>query len=298
MDDGWAAAEAARLVAAAREDAVAQVRAVLRERYAAQLLEAAEALTAPRPPREGDGLWLYGVQPAHAAAAPQVPGVDDGEVELVVEGDLAALVTSVPLTRFGEAALSQQLEDLTRLEQLARAHARVLEAALDAGTLVPSRICTIYAGEQSLRSMLAERHDELRQALARVDGAAEWGVKVVMAREQRDGAVAATSGLDYIERKRAARERAEQTRESADAAAAAIHARLAEHAAGAELGRPHDRQLSKHDGEMVLNGSYLVARERESGFRALLDELAARYEPDGMTFELTGPWPPYHFAGS
>ena len=47
---------------------------------------------------------------------------------------------------------------------------------------------------------------------------------------------------------------------------------------------------------MLLNGAYLVAAGREDELRAAVEELRARFGPDGVTYELTGPWPPYNFA--
>ena len=45
-----------------------------------------------------------------------------------------------------------------------------------------------------------------------------------------------------------------------------------------------------------MNGAYLVAESETARFHTLLAELAARYEPEGLDFEMTGPWPPYNFV--
>jgi hypothetical protein len=48
---------------------------------------------------------------------------------------------------------------------------------------------------------------------------------------------------------------------------------------------------------MVLNGAYLVARDRESDFLALLDAQAGGpCREAGLLTEITGPWPPYNFS--
>lgn len=46
---------------------------------------------------------------------------------------------------------------------------------------------------------------------------------------------------------------------------------------------------------MVLNGTYLVDDERRDEFADAV--AAARTQFDGLQLELTGPWPPYSFAG-
>ena len=40
----------------------------------------------------------------------------------------------------------------------------------------------------------------------------------------------------------------------------------------------------------------LINRDEESGLQELREELSRRYEPDGVTLALTGPWPPYSFV--
>ena len=113
----------------------------------------------------------------------------------------------------------------------------------------------------------------------------------------RAGALAApASGADYLARKREARAAAEAARDTVESVVAGVHARLAERASAAVLSRPHDPGLSGRDAEMILNAAYLVPRGDAARFTELVDELAERHRPDGLTLELTGPWPAYHFV--
>src|SRR5919202_4077179 len=102
-----------------------------------------------------EGLWLYGVVSADAPDPPSLTGPDGRHrVQLLRHAGLAALVAAVPLGEFGAEALRERLEDLERLEALARAHEEVLDAALALGPVVPFRLCTIYEGAEGLRAML------------------------------------------------------------------------------------------------------------------------------------------------
>ena len=47
---------------------------------------------------------------------------------------------------------------------------------------------------------------------------------------------------------------------------------------------------------MILNGVYLVDREREDELRAALEELRSGHGDRGLVLELTGPWPAYNFV--
>jgi len=77
--------------------------------------------------------------------------------------------------------------------------------------------------------------------------------------------------------------------------ARASHERLAAAAEEARANPPQPPELSGRTDEMLLNGAYLVRRDD----RRLTDavaELESLYGPRGVTYEITGPWPPYNFV--
>jgi hypothetical protein len=47
---------------------------------------------------------------------------------------------------------------------------------------------------------------------------------------------------------------------------------------------------------MFLNGAYLVRVAGEGEFREAVESLRGELGPEGISFELTGPWPPYNFV--
>jgi hypothetical protein len=301
----WAAKLAPRLLEEARAEALEEVRARLRSRLVDALLSNAGVSWAdedvPSEPsdRQGRGLWAYGVLDGDVADLPQRRGVDPAHtVELIRHDGLAAVVSQVPLDEFGERGLHESLEDLDRLEVLARAHEQVLDEALRRGAVVPFRMCTIYESPARVHEMLARERDQLTAALRRLRGMAEWGVKgYVVDRVDGEGAAAEpSSGAAYLSRKRADRDAAEIARQAIDAAVNTVHAELRERAADAVLSPPQAGPLSGHDGEMVLNAAYLVADPDVDGFSALVAELAGRHARDGLELALTGPWPAYHFS--
>jgi hypothetical protein len=246
-----------------------------------------------------DGLWVYGVLDGDVTGPPACRGVDDAHnVELIRHAGLAAAASPVSLDEFGERGLRESLEDLDRLEALARAHERVLDEALRMGAVVPFRICTVYAGAERVREMLERERKPLAAALRRLRGTAEWGVKAYLVgrEDDRTAAPAPASGTDYLTRKRTTRDAAETARRAQDATIDAVHARLRENAAGAVLSPPQDRRLSGREGQMLLNAAYLVADADAEAFGSLFAELAGRVCAEGLELSLTGPWPPYHFS--
>ena len=259
----------------------------------------------------GQGLWAYCVLPAGESLPKGVDAVDGaGGLERVEEGDLAAIVSRVPLSEFGAAPLRENLNDLAWLERVARAHESVLEQALARSTIVPLRLCTIYESEESVRDMLEREHDSLSEALDALSGREEWGVKLTadggrLAEEarSRDSEVAAledelgarTGGGAYMLRRRLER----HVREAVDSLGAElaeqVHAQLQDWASDAVALPPQNPELSGHEGRMLLNGAYLVEATRVDGLRELVAELEEHHRDLGVRIELTGPWPPYNF---
>lgn len=334
--DRWAARRGPEVLARAEAEAVEELKRALLEAAlgrdaAARAGPGAEAprpargearrdpgrsVEARRPPQEpdradpaptGDGLWAYCV--TRASDPPALSGVHDSPVERVEADGLAVLVSRVPLAEFGEDSLRRNLNDLDWLERVARAHEAVLERALDEGTIVPLRICTIFADDQGAARMLADRRSTLDTALDVLDGRQEWGLKLIVDRAALEAAArdrapdafdeeleGQSAGGAYMLRRRQER----QLREAADGLAGGlaedVHARLQDWAADAVVNPPQNPELSGHEGDMLLNAAYLVEAAKVERLHELVAELRERHSELGARLELTGPWPPYNFV--
>jgi gas vesicle protein GvpL/GvpF len=331
--DAFAADRAPELVEEARAEALARARRVLAETMTESLLARSQQVLgpgrpaparparepAPEPPspperagseREVEQLacYAYGVVFPRTEIPADLAGVDPRhEVFLVEEKGLAALVSRVSLAEFGEEPLHDNLNDVGWLEEKARAHEHVLDVALRRGAVVPLRLCTIYAGEAQVREMLARERAVMVDALGRLSGKAEWGVKAIAepgaieraaAQRSDDGPTGeeTSRGAAYMDRKRReARARVEEE-EIAEEWASAIHARLAGAASEALLNPLQNPDVSGHEGDMLLNGVYLIEDSAVSELSALVELLADEYRALGVAVELTGPWPPYNFV--
>jgi len=249
--------------------------------------------------------WAYAVLWAADAGAslPRLEGVEPkSRVEVVREGELAALVSQVPLDEYGDGPLRRRLEDIGWLERTARVHESVIEGALSVASLLPLRLCTIYRGREALRELMSGRREALTAALARIDGCQEWGVKGFAT---GDGAPASAGsdlgcserpGARYLALRRREREAAAQTRESRAAGVREIHDRLSALSRAAVANPPQRRELHGRPQAMVLNGAYLVPRQGDAAFSRAVAELAREHRGAGIELELTGPWPPYNFV--
>jgi gas vesicle protein GvpL/GvpF len=314
---GWAEERAPELLARAEAEAVAVIRDAL---VAAALAgprrptpaKGRRAAAAAEPPREGSALWAYCVVGADRPAPdPTLTGVAGGPVTRVEAGALAALVSRVPLSEFAAEPLRANLNDLDWLERVARAHEEVLDAALAGSTIVPLRLCTIYQTEDGVREMLERESRAMLEVLARLEDHQEWAVKLFVDRAELEREArsrspdasaleaeleASTGGGAYILRRRLEREIRAEADRLAGELAEDVHARLVAATSAAITLRAQNRELSGREGEMLLNGAYLVEAARVDRLTALVSELDEHHRALGARVELTGPWPPYNFV--
>jgi hypothetical protein len=320
------------LVAEARAEARARVRAILVDLMENSMLEQVErelspprqVRPAPHPepslkadprlraepePDTGTGSYVYGVVDAGVALETSLPGVDPSSpVRLLREGEIAAAVSEVALEEFGEAPLREHLRDMQWVERVARAHETVLDQIQARATVVPMRMCTVYRSESGVRDMLRREASALEQALDHLDGKAEWGVKafadpseVVVAGADDDADAAASHqddsrGAAYMRQRQGERDRRERARQHLDEIAVEIHERLCMLAADGQVMPPQRPEVSGHAGDMVLNGVYLVADDDQERFHAEVQMLEAEFAPLGVKLQQTGPWPAYNFV--
>jgi len=232
-------------------------------------------------------VYVYGVVAADADEA-GTEGVSGAQVERVVSGRLAALVSRLP-----EEGLRMRRRDL-------QAHLAVLERAFERTTVVPCRFGMVLPDEDAVRrELLDARRDELARALERLDGRVQLNVRVDFDEEE------VLREIVVADREIAALRR--RTQELGDAGhfarirlgelvAAAVAARResdAERVLAALRAAADDVAVDAAGDLRVLKASFLV--RDAARFEAVLEELA-RVEAPQLRFESIGPLPPTAFA--
>ncbi len=329
-----AAEDATAVLASAREAALRRASATLEDALYEELLAAvarlrsaagfAEPHAESPEDREGEGegvrraggeagelCWAYCVLPARDAAdLPPAPGVAPGtETEVLAEDELAVLVSRVPVEDYDDRRLREHLEDIAWVERTARAHETVIERALDAATVVPLRLCTLYRDLEGARRLLTENRARFAETLGRVEGCVELGLHVFWHRTAPPGTphpskrsaaapkeTGGPTGAAYLAWRRRERDEAELAAEERRRQVEEIHRNLSLLARDAVVNSPQRRELHGREADMVLNSAYLVERDQEQQFREAAAGLAEDLARAGLGLEVTGPWPPYNFV--
>lgn len=263
--------------------------------------------------------YVYGIvaPPLDLAEAP--PGLDGTPVTLVAEpgeglGDVAALVTRLDAATYSEEHLERATADVAWLGSRAEEHDRVLTWASDhtAGRVAPLPMFSLFRDGDSVRAMLRGRAPALRRTLARLSAGREYQVRLhridqslreslttfsprIAALEA--AAKRAAPGQRYLlERKLDLECRAEMRRVGQEVAQR-VHAALASVALETTTD-PLPRRGADVEGTLLSSTAVLVRHADIVELQRIVTTFVDELEGRGFHVAFTGPWPPYHFAGS
>jgi hypothetical protein len=254
------------------------------------------------------GWYVYGIAeagsgPLDLGGTPEIGGL--GAAGSIESGGLAAIVSEVDLGEFDEETLPERLNDPVWLEAKARAHEQVLEAAALQRPVVPLRFGTIFRSQEDVRSFVAQRDAALRQTIERVRNRVELGVKAWADRDAMEDAWNETDGEEgepdtapgrsYLLERRREQRRARELSALCEEVVAEAHRRLLRLAVEGVANRPQARELTGRSEQMLLNAAYLTETD-EGSFADEVAALDAEHRATGISFELTGPWPPHNFV--
>jgi hypothetical protein len=260
-------------------------------------------------------VYVYGVarvQPSGESAPLQLEGIiPEASVERLVHGDLVAFVSMVPTSQFGADELHAALADAEWLRGRVLAHERTVEQLCSSRGVVPFRFCTVYRGAAEVSDVLARHRVDLERALDRVRGASEWGVKLYYdpdalrrqveaaskaIRDLRGTLASAAPGAQFFLRKKF--DRALDAEMSSSIATCVERSRQRLDGAAREAVEVEIQPPGAHGkpAVMAMNAAYLVDEAAFGGFKRTLAELGAEFAACGFGYELTGPWPAYHFV--
>lgn len=173
-------------------------------------------------------------------------------------------------------------------------HHRVVEAICSRQECLPIRFGTRVESAEAARTLLERRHAELASTLERVGRRRELAVTLLwLDAEVRPGRGHApalpTSGRSFLERKRAVYATDERRRETAESLAGRLVAGLATDQADV-------RHAYCPSAEVALSTAILAPPGEAEALKEKVVRVASGL--DGVRAVVSGPWPPYTFAGA
>jgi hypothetical protein len=265
-------------------------------------------------PAEAQCVYVYGIVRAEKGRKkPTIPflkGLADNPIRAIAGDGVAALVSMVATPADG-TPFEEELKDPEQAKRLILAHHHVLQSLLGTRTVLPMRFGALFTDGEKVSEMLHEHRQGLLEALERVEGAREWGVKIfcdssVLRRHlgEKSPAVlaaqgelaAAAQGRAFFLQRRIARLGDEEVERIIAQDVKESRRRLCEIARADASMKFQPAAIHGRADDMVWNGAYLVAKPDEERFFDLIEELRKVHEPLGFHYETNGPWPPFSFA--
>ena len=237
-------------------------------------------------------------------------GLENGHrLEFVSSAGLAAVVSAIPLSHYGEKAIEANLANAAWAATRAMRHERVVEFFASRGPLIPLRFGTIYLDRMSVERMLSSRALEFRSVMKSLRGRQEWGVLIycdhaalvsnIVSKNAdilllMERAAAAPPGQSYLLAKQIEALKARTARQEISAAIVRMKEDL-DASSDQSASGPLERRRTEH-GELIARLSFLVRARRFGRFQATAERLARAYVSSGFHIELVGPMPPYSFV--
>ena len=227
-----------------------------------------------------------------------------------VLGGISAILSQVRRADFSGPDGETNLGNLAWIAPRVIHHQSVLEEAMRFGPVFPARFGTLFSSMEKLEAFLATCTPTISAFLDDIRDHEEWSVQGFMDSEVSEQVWTAgkraqihsqpgiTPGMAYMMEERM---RADMKQELGDwiiaksACLLDLLSPLATESCERRL-LPDDTPGGTRD--MVSNWAFLVPKQNVTGLRTCVELISHECEAHGLTFKMTGPWPPYSFCPS
>jgi Gas vesicle synthesis protein GvpL/GvpF len=215
------------------------------------------------------------------------------------------VVSTVPVTMYGENALQEGIQQLEWVGPRALAHEGVIEHFLKSDAVLPMQLFALFKSDDRAIEHVLRNRRRIARILLRIERQVEWGLRLMWDPNTHEADVPpgvlnkrvperrAMSGAEYLTRKRTMRNRSRVQMRRARADAVRMYRAIAGEAS--EARRRFDVERAAPGSRLLLEAAFLVPARRARAFRAAVSRHTGALEQSGIAVSLTGPWPPYNF---
>jgi hypothetical protein len=263
----------------------------------------------------GDLLYLYGLIPTNEAThpLPSVKGFDgEHEIFMLPNEDVTAIVCHLDHAAYSEETISDKINnDMEWLQEKAFHHHETVQQLAKQYTIVPLKFCTLYKNEESLRETVDKNKTKLSETFALLDGNEEWNLKIYCDDEQikqqvsennpvikakRDEISALPRGRQFFEKKKMDELINQELEAEKNRFCENIHEKLSSVSLFGSIKKTWGKDVTGRKEKMAWNSVFLLPKANVEQFLNNVEQYEGDFEEAGWKFEVSGPWPPYHFS--
>ena len=259
---------------------------------------------------KGEGFYLFCFAHSHRLPLLETHGLDDRyAVTRKVFKEIVAVYSRVSLEDFCGPSAETRLQDLAWVGPRACRHEEVIEQVMRHSPVFPTRFGTIFSSTQRLEQLLKIHYGTIFQFLEQTHDKEEMALKGFVDRDQAKKALITATlaeeaerlaelspGMRYLQKKQALSGAEKDLNRRLKAVLEAIWNDLKNSAHDFRERKVLSREATGLEVDMVLNWAFLIARDTKEDFRNRVNQTQNDQTRLGLTFEFSGPWPPYSFC--
>lgn len=261
-----------------------------------------------------DYLYVYGIIPKEELSDRidhTLAGIDEQPIIPITFKDIVAIATPVNPQKFSQRNIDSLSKNLDWLQENALHHHSRIEELYGKFTILPMSFCTIFQNEQKLSALLNQSYDELSEKLQSLKGKEEWNLKVFCKLESakhyilehypsikksKEDLLSMPKGKQFLMRKKIDLKIEEETVKEIGKWQGDIQQFLNGFIEDSRLRSNWGREVTGRADDMIINCDFFVEKNRTDPFISAVHECEKLFTDRGCAFQLTGPWPPYHFS--
>ncbi|SFF67096.1 Gas vesicle synthesis protein GvpL/GvpF [Halobacillus alkaliphilus] len=259
-------------------------------------------------------IYLYGIVPVQEdrQSLSDLDGIDGEHALHTINFDnCAAVVCHVDEKDYGEKVLEDKTKDMEWVKDKAFHHHETLIKLRERTTIIPMKFCTIYQSENSLENMVSTHADDWVQLLENLKDKEEWNLKIYCDRpslrekvaehdltikEKKEEIEGMSKGKQYLQRKKLDQLVDEQVEKELNSFSKSFHDKLNTYCDQDLVKKTWNKDVTGKDEEMCWNAAFLLPLDQVEGFLEEVTTANSEHQHAGWKFEVTGPWPAYHFV--
>jgi hypothetical protein len=259
-------------------------------------------------------VYLYGIIPFNEVEQKEVPlfdGINESHRFLIHYQDIMAVVCYVNQSEYSQEQIDLKIKNPKWLEQKAFHHHECISLIDKYSTILPFPFCTIFESENNVKLMLAEHYHILSQKLNTLHQKREWNLKIYYDSERLKSCVSENNptvlafqreiermpkGKQFIMRKKLQQLIQEEVEKEQDKQIRELTEDLISFSTDYLIRKNWGKEITQRNDDMLLNGDFLVDKNNSEAFFTCIRNYERSFSNHGWFFQLTGPWPPYHFS--
>jgi hypothetical protein len=258
-------------------------------------------------------IYVYGFIPTKEYSEKQseeMNGMDENYmVDYHTFDDITVVTSRVRPEEFSEEALQKNVEDMKWLQKKAFHHHQLTNKLHEMYTVIPLKFGTIYNSEESLASVVTGYGQNIREVFGDLAGNEEWSIKIYTDKEMFSKAAGKNSpeitekqkeiaelprGKQFFEKKKLDKLIQEVSERELTSYCETVHEEVKMLARNNEVKKNWEKKLTEREDDMCWNAAYLIP---EKNVQKVIDLVKEKQKAsEDFTFEITGPWPPFHFS--